>query len=285
MRKVYNRKTNVIEEEKQYGGKYLNFLYNNACGRILLKLIINPVFSKINGIYNKSFLSKGKVKKFIEQYKIDLSEFEKEKYKSFNELFTRKKKKVLFEKEKNVFISPAESKLLVYKISEGLKINIKQSNYTINELLNNDFDAKKYKNGNCLVFRLSMDNYHRYCYIDNGKIEKVDKIKGKLHTVSSISNKHKVYSQNSRVCNYMKTENFGDLIYIEIGALLVGKITNYEKETFKKGEEKGYFELGGSTIVILTPNNLKIDKDILEYSKKDIETKVEYGERIGELLC
>ena len=115
MRKVYNRKTNVIEEEEQYGGKYLNFLYNNACGRILLKLIINPVFSKINGVYNKSYLSKGKVKKFIEQYKIDLSEFEKEKYKSFNELFTRKKKKVLFKKEKNIFISPAESKLLVYK--------------------------------------------------------------------------------------------------------------------------------------------------------------------------
>ena len=168
MRKVYNRKTNAIEEEQQYGGKYLNFLYNNSCGRILLKLIINSGFSKINGIYNKSFLSKRKVKKFIEQYKIDLSKFEKEKYKSFNEFFTRKKKNVSLKKEKNIFISPAESKLLVYKISKDLKINIKQSVYTINELLNSDFETEKYKDGNCLVFRLSMDNYHRYCYIDNG---------------------------------------------------------------------------------------------------------------------
>ena len=58
-----------------------------------------------------------------------------------------------------------------------------------------------------------------------------------------------------------------------------------KKRHLKKGDEKGYFELGGSTIVILTPNNLKIDEDILEYSRKDIEVKVEYGERIGELLC
>lgn len=285
MKKIYNRKTNKLEDEGQYGGKYLNFLYNNAFGRILLKLIISPIFSKINGVYNKSFMSKRKVNKFIEQYKIDITQFEKENYKSFNEFFTRKKKNVVFNKEKNIFISPAESKLLVYKISDDLKIKIKQSVYTINELLNKEFDAEKYKNGNCLVFRLSMDNYHRYCYIDNGKIEQIDEIKGKLHTVSSISNNHKIYSQNSRICNYIKTENFGDLIYIEIGALLVGKINNYEIETFKKGEEKGYFELGGSTIVILTQNNLKIDEDILEYSKKDIETKVEYGERIGELIC
>lgn len=285
MKKIYNRKTKKLEDEGQYGGKYLNFLYDNACGRILLKLIISPIFSKINGVYNKCFLSKGKIKKFIKQYKIDITQFEKEEYKSFNEFFTRKKKNIVINKEKHIFISPAESKLLVYKISDDLKIKIKQSVYTINELVNNKMDVEKFKNGNCLVFRLSMDNYHRYCYIDNGRNEQIDRIKGKLHTVSSISKNHKVYSQNSRICNYMKTENFGDLIYIEIGALLVGKINNYEVQTFKKGEEKGYFELGGSTIVILTQNNLKIDEDILEYSKKDIETKVEYGERIGELIC
>jgi len=36
---------------------------------------------------------------------------------------------------------------------------------------------------------------------------------------------------------------------------------------------------------LLTQNNLKIDKDIIENSLKGIETKVKYGERIGEKLC
>ena len=75
------------------------------------------------------------------------------------------------------------------------------------------------------------------------------------------------------------------IIYIEVGALLVGKINNYNKNKYNKGEEKGYFELGGSTIVILTNDRIKIDNDIIEYSNKGIETKVKYGERIGELKC
>ena len=83
----------------------------------------------------------------------------------------------------------------------------------------------------------------------------------------------------------MVTNNFGKIIYIEVGALLVGKINNYNKDKYVKGEEKGYFELGGSTIVILTSDKVKIDNDIINYSNKGIETKVKYGERIGELMC
>lgn len=83
----------------------------------------------------------------------------------------------------------------------------------------------------------------------------------------------------------MKTDNFGKIIYIEVGALLVGKIKNNNKKQYMKGEEKGYFELGGSTIVILTSDKIQIDSDIIEYSNRGFETKVKYGERIGELKC
>ena len=72
-----------------------------------------------------------------------------------------------------------------------------------------------------------------------------------------------------------------DIFFIEVGALLVGKIHIYQNRTFSKGDEKGYFELGGSTIVILTDDKIKIDNDIIENSQNNIETKVEYGERIG----
>lgn len=282
---IYNRFNKFIDEDLQYGDKYLNFLYNSFFGRIILKVIINPVFSNLYGKYNNMSISKSKINKFIKKYKIDMTEYEEKEYDSFNDFFIRKKKKISYNKEKNIFIAPADSKLMVYKIKDNMTIKIKQSTYTIEELISDRIDLEQYKNGNCLIFRLSMDDYHRYCYIDDGIMEKSKIIKGKLHTVSSISNKHKVYSQNSRICNYMKTDNFGKIIYIEVGALLVGKIKNNNKKQYVKGEEKGYFELGGSTIVILTSDKIQIDSDIIEYSNRGFETKVKYGERIGELKC
>lgn len=282
---IYDREAKTISKDKQYGSIYLNFLYNNILGRVILKLIICPAFSKIYGKYNNMSISKKKVDTFIKKYNIDTNEYEKKEYSSFNEFFTRKRKAIYYDKEKNNFIAPADSKLMVYKIKDDMTIKIKQSIYTIEELIEDQMNLEQFKNGNCLVFRLSMDDYHRYCYIDDGTIEKIKIIKGKLHTVSSISNKHKVYSQNTRICNYMTTDNFDKIIYIEVGALLVGKINNYNKNKYNKGDEKGYFELGGSTIVILTNDKIKIDNDIIEYSNKGIETKVKYGERIGELKC
>ena len=279
---IYNRKTKTMENDFQYGGKFLKFLYNTVIGRVLLKVIILPVFSKIGGKFNDLKISTFKINSFIKKNNIDMNEYEEKDYKSFNEFFYRKKKALSFDSDKKAFISPADSKLIVYEISDDLKIKIKQSVYTLSELLDDTTNLKDFKNGNCLVFRLSVNNYHRYCFIDDGTIERSKNIKGKLHTVCSISEKHKIYSQNSRVCNYLNTENFGKIIYIEVGALLVGKINNRKIESFSKGEEKGYFELGGSTIVILTTDKVKIDNDIIAYTNKGIETKVEYGERIGE---
>lgn len=284
MIKVYDRKNKKYCEEIQSGSCFLNFLYNNIFGRLLLKLLINPIISKIGGIYNNSFISKSKIKKFIKENNIDMSDFKKTKYNSFNEFFIRKIKesKRPFSNNKDEFISPADSKLLVYNISDDLKLPIKGSVYTLNELVNNEEDLFEYKNGLCLIFRLAVDDYHHYCYPDNGKIVKKNFIKGKLHTVRSVSKNYKIYKVNQREYSILETNNFDEMIYIEVGALMVGKIVNFDKKQFNKGEEKGYFRLGGSTIVLLMKNNVvKIDDDILENSKKDIETKVLYREKIG----
>ena len=282
---IYDRETKQYIEVKQYGEKKLNFLYNTFIGRILLYIITLPIFSKISGIYNNSKISKRKITPFIKEHNIDMTNYEAKEYASFNDFFTRKRSKYNISKEKNVFISPADSKLLVYKIEENLTVKIKNSRYTIEELCNNEEDAKKYSNGYCFVFRLAMDDYHRYCFVDDGLIDKIQYIKGRLHTVSSFSEKHKIYTQNTRVYNKLQTENFGDIVVIEVGALLVGRIKNNSVVNFEKSQEKGYFELGGSTIVILTKDNIQIDKDIIKNSLEGIETIIKYGERIGEKIC
>lgn len=281
---IFDRNTQKTFEEEQYKQYLLEFLYNNVLGRIILKCITRPMFSKIVGKYNDSFLSKRKIKKFVQINSIDMSKYEDKEFRSFNDFFTRKKKKIIFSDDKNILCSPADSKLMVYKITDDLKIKIKHSIYSLSELLKCDENIlENYKNGNCFVFRLAVDDYHRYHYIDNGKMIKSYYIKGKLHTVRSISEKYNVYVENCRVCSLISTENFGEIYEVEVGAILVGKIINHKVDDFKKGQEKGYFEYGGSTVLLITKNNIKIDDDILNNSEKDIETKVSVGDKIGKL--
>ncbi len=284
MVKIYDRKTKSYVLEKESGNTILNFLYKNSFGRLLLKVLVNPTISKIGGLYNDSPISKIKIKNFIKKNNINMSEFTKEGYHNFNDFFVRtiKDSKRPFLSNKNNFISPADCKLSVYNITDDLKLTIKGSTYTLNELVNNEYDLSAYKNGKCMVFRLSVDDYHHYCFPDSGVLLKRNLIHGKLHTVRSISKDYKIYKTNQREYSILKTDNFDELVYIEVGALMVGKIINLDKDEFKKGEEKGYFKLGGSTIVILVKDKvIKIDEDILTQSEEDLEVKVNYREKIA----
>ena len=284
MIKVYSREKQEYIDETQYGEKILIFLYETVIGRAILKVLINPVTSKIAALYKKSFISKLDIKGLVKKYNIDMSLYEDKKYKSFNDFFTRtlKKENIKINQNKEVFISPCDSKVIAYKITGDNLLNIKHSTYQLEELVKNKIDLSDYKNGYCLIFRLSLDNYHHYCYPDNGELGDNYKIKGVLHTICSISEKYKIYKENKREVTVLKTENFDDIIFIEVGALVVGDIHNKTELNFTKGEEKGYFSMGGSTVVLLVKDNiLKLDDDILENSEKGIETKVNYAERIG----
>lgn len=279
-----NRKSSedIITESS----KTLNFLYGTFVGRIVLKILTRRWISNLIGIYMNSSLSKHKIKKFIDKNNINTYEYEYKHYKSYNEFFTRKviESKRPINASKDTLISPCDSKLTAYKINDDLTLRIKDSFYSINSLIEEDI-MEEYKGGDALVFRLSTDNYHRYCYIDSGKKSKNYYINGVFHTVQPISlNHYNFYKTNSREWTILYTNNFGKVIDIDVGALGVGRIKNNHNEyEFKKGEEKGYFEFGGSTIVLLfKKNTIELDRDIIENSKDNIETIVKYGERIGK---
>ena len=259
-----NSKENIIIESS----KTLNFLYDNILGRFILKIFICKFISNLIGIYMNSKLSIPKIKKFIKENNIDMNEYEKKKYISYNDFFTRKiiSSKRPINKDKNILISPSDAKLLVYKINNDLTLKIKDSYYDINSLVEKNI-LNEYKDGYACIFRLSTDNYHRYCYIDDGTKEKNIYIKGKFHTVQPIALKnYNFFKTNSREYTILNTKNFGKVIDIDIGALGVGRIKNHHQEySFVKGEEKGYFEFGGSTIVLLfKKDTITLDKDIME---------------------
>lgn len=278
--KVKDRLNNLIIIKES---KINIFLYTTKVGRIILKIIVLPFISKIVGLYQNTGLSKKMIPKFIKKNHINMNDYEKTEYKSFNDFFTRKIKegKRKIDADKYNLISPCDAKLKVYKLNKDNVFNIKNSKYSLNDLIDNVSNIN-FDNGYALVFRLCVDDYHRYSYIDNGYQENNNYINGVLHTVRPIAtNNLNVFTQNERCFTILHTGNFGDIYQIEVGALMVGKIVNeHDNYEFYKGEEKGYFKFGASTIILII-NNVDIDEDILVNSKNDIETIVKLGEKIG----
>ena len=283
--KIYDRKTKTYEDIVQYGAGKLDFLYNNPVGRIFLGIAVSPFVSNIYASKNAKKSSVKKIPGFIKEHNVDMSDFEDREYKSFTDFFTRKIRygKRPVDMTPGALISPADSKLLVYEIEKDTVMRIKGRTYTADEILGDSENAKEFAGGYALVFRLTVDDYHRFCYPDKGCLISKRFIKGKLHTVSPVSKNHKIYMENTRLVNLLKTEKFGTIAYIEVGAMLIGRIVDNGTDVFEKGQEKGYFEPGGSTVIIMV-RNVEIDKDIMEQSASGIETKVRYGERIGRAL-
>ncbi|WP_231385247.1 phosphatidylserine decarboxylase [Candidatus Stoquefichus massiliensis] len=232
-----------------------------------------------------SFLSKRKIEPFINKNHIDMDQYIAQDYHSYNDFFTRKIKigQRPIAKESHILIAPADSKLTYYSISEDLHVQIKDSFYSMEDLLQSKELASVYQDGICLIFRLTVDDYHRYCFIDDGTKEEDRYISGVFHTVNPIANDYyPIYKQNSRSYSVLHTKNFNDVIYMEVGAMMVGKIVNHHLQSFCKGDEKGYFEFGGSTIVMFFKKDIvDIDIDIIKNSKTHDETRVLMGEKIG----
>ncbi len=274
----------IVTNEKQ--NEMLKKLYGTAGGRLLLKVLTRPIISKIAGAFMDSPLSIPLIKPFIRKNNIDMSQYEKKRYMSYNAFFTRKvlPEKRQIDMDEDSLISPCDSKLSVYKINSRSVFTIKDSRYKLSDLLKNDFLARRFEGGWCMIFRLEVDDYHRYCYIDNG-IKTVNHfIKGELHTVNPIAlKKYNIYKRNSREYTLMHTYNFGDVVQVEVGAMMVGRIFNLHTDGgFCKGVEKGMFEFGGSTIVMLfEKDRVKPDADILRNTASGYETVVKYGEKIG----
>jgi phosphatidylserine decarboxylase len=278
--KIVDRKTKE-ERTLQYSGSVI-FLYTSVIGRGLLKLVTCPFVSNIVGKYMNSRLSKRRINKTVKTNNIDMNLYEEKEYQSFNDFFTRRKKNLNFDNTKDNFISPCDSKILAIRLNKDSSFDIKGSRYNLKTIINEDI-TNKYNNGYALIFRLEITDYHRYHFIDDGTLDQYKFIKGKLNTVQPIAYNKKIFHTNSREYTTLHTKNFGDIIEVDVGALCVGKITNNKEITsFKKGDEKGYFEFGGSTIILFVEDKrIIIDKDILENSKLFKETVISCGEKIG----
>lgn len=279
----------ILQKDGYVPPKSVKFLYDTRIGGALLKLITCRFISKAAGKFLDSRLSRPLIKRYIKKNGVDMSQYLQENYRCFNDFFTRRVRPELrpFAVNPYDFPSPCDGKLSVYKITDGCKFTVKGFTYTAESLLQNAELAMKYEGGVCAVFRLAVDDFHRYCYIDDGEKGGNVFIKGRLHTVQPAAlEKRRVFSENCREYTVLHTKNFGDVTQVEVGALMVGRIVNYDGAgNFNRGDEKGKFEFGGSTIILLIEKDRVIlDDEFFINTQKDCETVVKSGERIGEKM-
>lgn len=277
----------TTESINKTGAGSLRFLYNTAVGRMLLRPLICKPISSVAGWFMDRRVSALFVKGFIKSNGIDMSDYEDRKFRSFNDFFTRGLKdgaRPVLGGEDD-FISPADARLSVYDITPERYFTVKGVDYTIADLLENKELAEKFDGGKCLIFRLAVDNYHRYGWCADGKAEAPVRIKGKYHTVQPIAmRRFPIFRENVREYTVVETERFGTVVQIEVGALMVGRIVNNDKNggIAQKGHEKGKFEFGGSTVVVLLEKDkVNLDEEFMTNTQNDLETNVKYGEKIG----
>lgn len=268
-------------------GRMLRFLYHTKVGRLVLKIAASRTVSRVCGAFLDSSLSKPLISVFVKNCGIDLSDYESDGFGCFNDCFTRKIKegKRPLPQCEDAFMSPCDGLLSINTVTNGTVLPIKQSEYTIPQLLGGDAIAEKYQNGLCLVFRLCVDHYHRYSYIDNGTKGENVFIPGVLHTVRPIALAAcPVFVQNCREYTVMHTDHFGDVTQVEVGAMLVGKIKNHHGAgPMQRGAEKGMFLYGGSTVVLLLEKDrVHLDPKLLEAAQSGNEVPVRMGEVLGK---
>jgi phosphatidylserine decarboxylase len=269
--------------------KMLAFLYGTALGRGIVSLMIRPWVSALAGKLMDSRVSALAIRPFLAKNAIDLQDYEQRKWRSFNDFFTRRIREGMrpVDAQPGHLIAPCDSKLSVYSITGDARFLVKQTEYTLESLLRSRELAKRYEGGVLLLFRLTVGDYHRYSYPDGGVKGENVRLNGVFHTVNPVANDHyPIYKENTREYTILDSENFGPMLLMEVGATMVGRIVNYHGAcSVQRGQEKGRFEFGGSTVIVcLEKDRVILDEDLVRNTREGIETVVKLGEKIGTLV-
>jgi len=291
-----DRETKEEKVEKVYGNGYLIFLYqSNPLSWLLRALFCKPpFFSKLYGSLQKKPSSKKKIAPFIENYQVDTSEFldPPDSFPTFNDFFIRKLKPSArpIHNGNDEAVLPADGRYLVFdNIEREEGFLVKGKKFNLETLLRNPKLAHKYAQGSMVMARLAPVDYHRFHFPCHCTPSETTPINGPLYSVNPIALRKniQILAENKRVITHLKTEHFGTVLFIEIGATFVGSIhQTYAPDTPQaKGAEKGYFSFGGSCLILLfEPFRIQFTPDLLAASHKKLETLGQMGQSLGRAL-
>jgi len=290
-----DRRDGELKTEAIYGERPLRWVYGNPLGRLAQWLLIRRwIVSAWYGSRMDTLSSSLKIKPFIEQYGLDEGEFAEplDDYNSFNEFFYRKLKPSArpVDAAADSVVFPADGRHLAFAdITVETNFFVKGQSFDLGQFLGDTGLAKRYDGGSMLLSRLCPVDYHRFHFPCVGVPGPPNFINGWLYSVNPIAliTRPSIFWENKRVVTAIESPALGQVQFVEIGATMVGSIrqTYTPGETVAKGDEKGYFAFGGSSVAVLfEKGRIEFDTDLLKNTDNGLETYARVGERMGRAL-
>ena len=303
---VLNRRTHTImyEHVPAYLHSVYNLMYNTRLGRrilifnfttSILKRATNIAATRANHVDSHKLIAA-----FMSSYGVDESECERpvSDYRTLNEFFTRKLKSgvrpVEFADNSAVIVSPADCRLLVFdRVRTIDEVTVKGYPMSVARLLHalpTDITQRFLDAAPAVaICRLAPQDYHRWHLpvgpVNIGTVTAVD---GTYYSVSPIALRAlQVFETNKRQIYTFQHEQLGTIIMVAVGAAMVSSIQleagmDQSGRRAEKGDPHGFFEFGGSTLVLLfEADKVQFDRDLIVNSASGVETYVRCGERIA----
>lgn len=288
----YDRSTQALLREPIYAERFLLWSYNSRAGTLMTDLLFSrKCFSRFYGWLHKQGWSKRKIKPFAQRMKINTDELLRplEAFTDFNDFFTREidlgKRPVT--RDPRLCIAPVDGKVLAYpSVPPDMSFRVKRGIFNLRHFLKQDALAERYANGSMVISRLAFRDYHHVHFPDSGTPGKATAIAGKYYSVGPYAMRSPIpfYAENHRVLTLFDSDHFGQIAIIEVGGFTVGSVQQRYQAGARvtKGAQKGFFELGGSTVVLLFQRGaIRLDEDLCCHSRQGIETYVKFGDSIG----
>jgi phosphatidylserine decarboxylase precursor len=196
--------------------------------------IMNDILILISGKDEAKGSSHSQIKGFIDYYNINMDDFEPsdpEKYGSFEDFFVRKHKEgtrpITEPNNPNVAVCCADSRVVTYDtVAESKKLWIKGTDFNITNLVMDVNLGRKFDDGAVASFRLSPQDYHRYHSPIAGTVKEFRSLPGEYYEVDpiAINSNVNILTSNARDYLVIETEEFGDVLFVAIGATEVGTV-------------------------------------------------------------
>ena len=297
---VIDRVSGQPIEEKVWGDSVLRLLYGESLtsrsfGRFLLHSLFRwPVLSWAVGTYYNSAHSCRLIEPFCQRFQIDTSEqlLPLDQFTSFNDFFIRclRPERRKQEIDPDVITIPADGRYSIIPILDPATPVPAKTNYLcLEKLLGCATLASRYYGGIAVICRLCPADCHRFYFPIQGKARATTWIHGPLFSVNPIATDRYpwIFWTNRRAVTLIDTEKAGVVAYLEIGATNCGSIVQefIADSWVRKGQEKGYFRLGGSAIILLfEANQVKIADDLLNLSSSGHEVLCRIGQPLATII-
>jgi phosphatidylserine decarboxylase precursor len=212
-------------------------------------------------------------------------------WQTFNQFFAREikpgKRPIEDSRDDAVVVSPADATFMgVWQIDERSTISVKGADWRISDLLDGSPYASAFSNGVYTHCFLRITDYHRFHVPVGGVVKEVRNVHGRVYmdvernedgSLGSVNGDTYQFNQE-RGLVIIESPTVGLVGIVPVGMTLISSVA-LEPEVgavLRKGDELGYFQFGGSDIVLLFQ-----DRDFV--FEAETGTKYLQGQRIGRV--